>query len=243
MRATSSLVFALLSVAACSGKRGPQVASTDSVSRDLQLAPADSQHPLNDRPSAARGPAGRDIPPPAASRSLTAGTSIRATMRESINSRHDKAGNTVTARVASDVTDARGDVVIPAGSTVEMTVTDLAPATSKSQADGRLAVRVNSVTINGRVYPVSAEVRSLPHRLQGRGVTAGEAEKVGGGTAIGAVLGRVLGGNAKGAVIGGAVGAAGGTAVAIQTASRDVIVPAGTTVTIALTGGLVVSTR
>jgi hypothetical protein len=164
-------------------------------------------------------------------------------MRESINSRHDKVGKTITARVASDVTDARGDVVIPTGSTVEMTVTDLAPATSKSQADGRLAVRLNSVTINGRVYPISAEVRSLPHRLRGRGVTAGEAEKVGGGTVIGAVLGRVLGGNAKGAVIGGAVGAAGGTAVAIQTASRDVVVPVGTTVTIGLTGALVVSTR
>jgi hypothetical protein len=68
-------------------------------------------------------------------------------------------------------------------------------------------------------------------------------EKVGGGTAIGAVLGRVLGGNSKGAVIGGAVGAAGGTAVAIQTASRDVIVPVGTTVTIDLTGALVVGTR
>jgi hypothetical protein len=242
MRATSSLVFALLSVVACGGKRGPQVASEDSVSRDLQLAPADSQHPLNDRPSAARREH-RGVAPLAASGSLAAGTSIRATMRESINSRHDKAGKTVTARVASDVTDARGDVVIPAGSTVEMTVTDLAPATSKSQADGRLAVRVNSVTINGRVYPVSAEVQSLPHELRGRGVTAGEVEKVGGGTAIGAVLGRVLGGNSKGAVIGGAVGAAGGTAVAIQTASRDVIVPVGTTVTIDLTGALVVAKR
>jgi len=240
MRATGSLVFALLSLAACSGKRGPPAAFTDSVSRDLQLAPADSQHPLNDRPSAARA-GDRGIVPPAVSGSLTPGTSIRATMRESINSRHDRVGKTVTARVASDVADARGDVVIPAGSTVEMTVTDLAPATSKSQADGRLAVRVNSLTINGRVYPVSAEVRSLPHRLRGRGVTAGEVEKVGGGTVIGAVLGRVLGGNAKGAVIGGAVGAAGGTAVAIQTASRDVVVPVGTPVTVALTGALVVS--
>jgi hypothetical protein len=72
-------------------------------------------------------------------------------------------------------------------------------------------------------------------------VSAGEVEKVGVGTAVGAVLGRVLGGNGKGAVIGGAVGAAGGTAVAVQTASRDVVVPAGTPVTIALTGPLPVS--
>lgn len=240
MRATSLLILALLSGAACSGKPAPQVTAADSVSRDLQLAPAYSRHGLNDRPADVQRKY-RGVAPPVASASLIPGTSISATMRESINSRHDKAGKTVTARVASDVTDARGYVGIPAGSTVEMTVTDLSPATSKSQADGRLAVRVNSVTINGRVYAVSAEVTSLPHQLRGRGVTAGEVEKVGGGTAIGAVLGRVLGGNAKGAVIGGAVGAAGGTAVAIQTASRDVVVPVGTTVTIALTAPLVVS--
>ena len=242
MRAIGSLVFALLSLAACSGKRGSPAAFADSGSRDLQLAPADSQHPLNDRPSAARVE-DRGLARLVASGSLAPGTSIRATMRESINSRHDQAGKTVTARVVTDVADARGDVVIPAGSTVQMTVTDLAPATSKSQADGRLAVRVNSVTVNGRVYPVSAEVRSLPHRLRGRGVTAGEVEKVGGGTVIGAVLGRVLGGNGKGALIGGAVGAAGGTAVAIQTASRDVVVPVGTPVTIDLSDALVVSMR
>jgi hypothetical protein len=90
------------------------------------------------------------------------------------------------------------------------------------------------------MYPVSAEVTGLHHQLRGRGVTAGEVEKVGAGTAIGAVLGRVLGGNSRGAIIGGAVGAAGGTAVAVQTASRDVVVPAGAPVTIRLTGALVV---
>jgi hypothetical protein len=70
-------------------------------------------------------------------------------------------------------------------------------------------------------------VTSVPHTLKGRGVTAGEAEKVGVGTVVGAVAGRVIGGKATGAVVGGAVGAAGGTVVAIQTASRDVVVSAG----------------
>ncbi|HEY8106459.1 MAG TPA: hypothetical protein VIE46_10145 [Gemmatimonadales bacterium] len=227
---------------ACSGKHETLLTSADSGSRDLRLAPTDSSTTLNDNPASPRRPDERGIGPLPASRSLAPGATIPAIMRETIHSRHDQVGETVTARVTTDVRDAGGRVVIPAGSTVEMTITELRPATSKSQADGQLALRVNGLMINGRMYPVSADVTRLHHQLRGRGVSAGEVEKVGVGTAVGAVLGRVLGGDTKGAVIGGAVGAAGGTAVAVQTASRDVVVPAGTPVTIALTGPLAVAT-
>lgn len=235
------LFVALVAVAACFGKRDAPPTSADPGSRDLTLAPSDGATAFNDNPAAPRQPHEGGIRPPTTPQRLDPGTSIPAIMRETIHSRHDHAGETVTARVAADVRDAAGRVVIPAGSTVEMTITELRPATSRSQADGRLALRVNTFTINGRMYPVSAEVTRLHHQLRGRGVSAGEVEKVGVGTAVGAVLGRVLGGNTKGAVIGGAVGAAGGTAVAVQTASRDVVVPAGTPVTIALTGPLAVT--
>jgi hypothetical protein len=114
-------------------------------------------------------------------------------------------------------------VVIPAGSRVRLTVTSLAPAGSRSAADGQLAFRVDEITIGDSVVPVKARVGQIPHRLEGRGVTGSEAAKVGAGAAAGAVAGRVLGGDAKGAVIGGVVGAAGGAAVATQTAKRDVV--------------------
>ncbi len=241
MRSTIRLFVAVVGVAACSGKHQTPLTSVDSGSRDLSLAPTHSSTALNDNPAATRRLDVRGIAPLAASRSLAPGTTIPATMRETIHSRHNQAGQTVTARVTADVRNAAGSVVIPAGSTVEMTIAELRPATSKSQADGQLALRVNALMINGRTYPVSAEVTRLHHQLRGRGVSAGEVEKVGVGTAVGAVLGRVIGGNTKGAVIGGAVGAAGGTAVAVQTASRDVVVPAGTPVTISLTGPLAVS--
>jgi hypothetical protein len=241
MRSTVRLFVALVVVAACSGQRQTPLTSADSGSRHLWLAPSDSLTPLSDNPVPPRGADERGTGSLPGSRSLAPGTSIPAVMRETIHSRHDQAGETVTARVSDDVRDAGGRTVVPAGSTVEMTITELRPATSKSQADGRLALRVNALMINGRRYPVSAEVTRLHHQLRGRGVSAGEVEKVGVGTAVGAVLGRVLGGNTKGAVIGGAVGAAGGTAVAVETASRDVVVPAGTPVMIALTEPLAVS--
>jgi hypothetical protein len=127
-----------------------------------------------------------------------------------------------------------GRTVLPSGSTVYVYIARLRPARTRSAKDGELELRVDSVTANGRSYPVHADVGPVPHELRGRGVTAGEVEKVGVGAAAGAVVGGVITGKTKGAVIGGAVGAAGGAVVAAQTASRDVIVTPGTLLTLVL---------
>jgi hypothetical protein len=119
----------------------------------------------------------------------------------------------------------------------------LEPATNKSQADGKITLNVSSVSVRGQVYQVSADVDPVQHHLQGRGVTAGEVEKVGIGAAAGAVAGQVIGKNAKGAVIGGVVGAGAGTAVAAHWASRDVVVTPGTAIMFSLTRPLSVSTK
>jgi hypothetical protein len=176
-----------------------------------------------------------------ATRSLPAGTTIDVTMGEMITSRDNQAGEAVTTTVDSDIKDAAGRIVIPAGSVLELTIAEITPARNKSQEDGTLVLQVTSVMVRDRSYPVSGEITSVSHTLKGRGVTAGEVEKVAVGTAIGAVAGRVIGGNAKGTIIGGAIGAAGGTVVAVHTASRDVVVSAGTPVAITLTSPLKVS--
>lgn len=173
-------------------------------------------------------------------RRLTTGATIETTLDRTITSRTTRATETVTATVAEDVYDAEGRVVIPRESIVELTVTDIQPARNRSQADGTLTLEVTGLTVRGDRLPIEAEVISVSHTLKGRGVTAGEVEKVAVGTALGAIAGRVIGGNAKGAIIGGAIGAAGGTAVAIRTASRDVVVTAGTDVTLILTRPLAV---
>jgi hypothetical protein len=122
---------------------------------------------------------------------------------------------------------------------VRLTVTRLAPARSRSAADGEIALRVDGIAIGDSTVPVKARVSQIPHELQGRGVTGSEAAKVGAGAAAGAVAGRVLGGDAKGAVIGGVVGAAGGAAVATQTAKRDVVVAPRTAISFVLDAPLV----
>jgi len=256
-------------LAACGKGDKDKTAMADSTVRDLQMAPADTSSTIADtavtppqpapQPNpapapapttpkpvapkpAAPTPAPKPAPAPAAPVSLTlaAGTKINAAATDTITSRHNKPGETMTATVSSDITDAKGKVVIPAGSVITFTILELAPAENRGQKDGKLALQATGVKINGVNYALSAHVDSVEHVVKGRGVTGGDAAKVGAGAVVGALAGRIIGGNTKGAVIGGAVGAAGGTAVAVQTADRDVIVPTGAAIQITLNDPLTV---
>lgn len=178
-----------------------------------------------------------------AQRTLSSGTSVEARIQDSLSSRHNKAGETLRATVSADVKDKYGQVAIPAGSPVQLRIAQLEAATNKSQADGKIALVVTSMTVRGQTYQISSTVNPVPHQLVGRGVTVGEVEKAGGGAVIGAVAGRVIGGDTKGAIIGGAVGAAAGTAVAVHWASRDVVVTPGTLIVFALPQALTVAAR
>ena len=174
---------------------------------------------------------------------LSQGTRIDATTERTISSRTDKAGGTFTARVKSDVQDSRGRVVIPAGSTLTLTITELKAATDKTQADGKIAVVVSSVTVGSQTYPIRAQLASMPHTLKGRGVGEAEVGKTAAGAVIGGVAGGVLGGSTKGAVIGAVVGGAAGAAVAVETANRDVVVVAGTPIVVFLNEAVIVAVK
>lgn len=174
---------------------------------------------------------------------LESGTRIGAQIQDSLSSRRDKVGETFTAIVSGDVKDDVGHVVIPAGSRVELMIEQLAPATNVGQKDGKLDVSVRSVSVRGTVYQVSAALDPVQHHLQGRGITPAKVATVGVGAAAGAVAGQLIGKDAKGAVIGGVIGAGAGTAVAVTTANRDVVVNRGTPITFTLTRQLSVSTK
>jgi hypothetical protein len=246
-------------LAAC-GKGKDQTAAADSLNRDLQLAPAESTAAINDQPAAtppasepaAPAPA-KPKPKPAAttpkpvapapkSGTLASGTEVHATANDSLHSRHNKVGETFRATVANDVSDDKGFVVIPAGSTVTFTVAALEPAKNKGDADGKLRLTATSVEIDGREYAIggSATQATVEHKLLGQGVTAGGAARVGGGAAAGAIAGKVIGGK-TGAIIGGVVGGAGGAVVANKTADRDVVVRAGMAVTFTLSSDFTIT--
>jgi hypothetical protein len=167
-------------------------------------------------------------------RALPAGTEFRVQLQDTINSLRNAEGQTVTALVSGDVRAPNGLTVLPSGSTAYVSIVRLRPARTRSASDGELQLRVDSISVSGYSYAVRADVGRVPHELRGRGVTAGEVEKVGAGAAAGAVVGGVVTGKTKGAVIGGVIGAAGGTVVAAQTASRDVVVTPGTLMPVVL---------
>jgi len=200
-------------------------------------APKPAPKPAAPAPAATPAPA----PAPAPAPTLAAGTSITATTDAEIRSRKNKVGDEVTATVASDVKDKSGRTVIPAGSKVILKVTAIKPSDSKSDTTGTLTLDVVGVEVGGTEKPVVATISGVRTKLEGSGTDANDVAKVAGGTAAGAIVGRVLGGSSKGAIIGGIIGGAVGTQRAIETKDRDVVLTAGTRVTLTLDQALATS--
>jgi len=88
--------------------------------------------------------------------------------------------------------------------------------------------------VRGKSYPIDASIDALATERQGRGITAGDAAKVGAGAAAGAIVGQVIGKNTKGTVIGAVVGAAAGVGYAAATKDSDIRLPEGTHIVLTL---------
>lgn len=200
--------------------------------------PATPAAPAAPAPSAAPAAPREPTLTPASStsgRALDVGTTFSATTNSEIRSHKNKVGDEVTATVANDVKDSNGRVVIPAGSDVTFRITAIKESENKRDSTGTLTLQPASVSVNGQSYTLNASIKRLDTKLVDRKTNAGDIAKVGAGTAAGAVVGRVLGGSTKGAIIGGVIGGAVGTQRAVETQDRDVVVPEGTTVVLALT--------
>jgi len=243
----------VLSLAACGKGEKSQSAVADSLSRDLQLAQQDTTHPMADTsampapaptttPAAAPKPATPKPKPvatapkpvaPAPPAELTAGTTIAATVPDTVSSRTTKSGAMMQAKVGMDIMSSDGRLVIPAGSTVNIRLDQFKSAPTKGGKE-TFAASLVSVIIDGTSYPISGKVDHLDYTLKGRGITGGTAAKVGAGAAAGALIGKAIGGNATGAIVGGVAGAAGGAAVANETGDQDITVLPGAKVTMTL---------
>ena len=115
-------------------------------------------------------------------------------------------GTVYTASVSDDVPDGQGGVAIPRGSRARL-VAQTAP-------DGKDTVLdLRSVSVNGARYNLEAAgTQGTKSSGSGLGANKRTAKYVGGGAAVGAVLGALLGGGkgaAIGAIVGGGAGAGG----------------------------------
>jgi hypothetical protein len=207
----------------------------------VQPAPArPAPRPQPAQPPRAQQP--RPTPPaqparPAAPRTVTlpvpSGTTMALVMNQELSTRSASVGQTFTARLADAIYASDGTTLIPAGATVRGRVTD-ARTSQRAGQEASISLAFESVTINGRSYPLNSTVVDVPVRRVTRDSPGQQAAKVGAGAAAGAVLGRVIGKDTKSTVAGAAVGAAAGTAVAMGTANVDAVIPAGGRVVIRL---------
>ena len=254
MRQTTALLLSAALLGACAKGENASNASADSTARNLTLAPADSSAAMRDMPTtpppttppAVAPPATRPVerpkppaPPAPTTVTLPAGSHFDMAAADTITSRTAKAGDAFTARIVEDVRNAAGKIVIPAGSQVSGTITAVKPAPNPN-TPGTLTLAVSSVTIRGTNYPLEATIDSLETVHKGRGITTGDAAKVGAGAVAGAVLGRVLGGNKRGTIIGGVVGGAVGAGVAATSKDSDIVLPAGAHIIVTVTKALTV---
>lgn len=236
------LAAALLVSAACGGAKDQAAMSAAADTAAVTAAPPAAAAAASTMPAAPAGNTGSSVrkneatkPKAAVKLTLASGTRIPVTIRDSITSRHDTTGTVISAVVASDVKDAKGNVVIPAGSPVAMHIAVItASKAGDTKGEGRLELSITSVTVGKTAEPLDVSITDVPHKMVGRGITKGQATDVAVGTAVGALAGQLIGKNTKSTVIGGSVGAVAGGVVAVKGAQSDLVVAAGTEVSFAL---------
>lgn len=159
---------------------------------------------------------------------IPAGTTLVIRTNERIST--DQAGQTYSAQVAESVENQSGQLLVPKGSPAELIV--LETSSGGTVGTPTLVLGVRSITVNGMRYNVTTAAYEKQGE-EGIGANRRTAEMVGGGAALGTLIGAVAGGG-KGAVIGAIAGAAGGAAVQVLTRGKEIQVPAETLLTFRL---------
>jgi hypothetical protein len=155
---------------------------------------------------------------------IPAGTEMAVRTDEGINSNNGYEGRTFTGTVQRDIVDANGNVVIPRGTPAQLVIRQVQEGGTLN--NGSLVLDLDAVQVNGRWRHVAAEDLRV-HDQNGIGANRRTGEMVGGGAALGTLLGAVAGGG-KGAGIGAIAGAIAGGGVEVATKGHEIRVPAET---------------
>jgi hypothetical protein len=160
-------------------------------------------------------------PPACADVQIPVGTPITVTLAQTVSSANAAMGQRVDGNLSSAVSVGR-NVVIPRGSRVRLSVADV-DASGRLQTPGKLYLKVDSIEVAGKTYAVSTRLAGETANSHAKR----NAVAIGGGSALGAMIGGIAGGG-KGALIGAGAGAGAGTAGAAATGKKDVVFPAET---------------
>ena len=148
---------------------------------------------------------------------IPSGTSIRVRMTDNLSSEQNQTGDTFRGTLDEPIV-VNGRELYPKGADVIGRVTEVHP-TGRLSEPGELDLVLNTVSSG----TVAASIHVEPLVLKGESHAKSNVAKIGGGAALGAVIGAIAGGG-KGAAIGTLAGGAAGTGAAAATGKKPAIV-------------------
>jgi hypothetical protein len=257
----ASLAIASLTLAACSGdssnmdstalKNDSALAANLAMANDstnLTLSDTAASAPQKAPATPTTRPSGTKTPPkatppatkpaptpaPAAPRTgtIASGTTISLASSSEVCTNTNAIGDNITATTTEAISGTNG-AAIPAGATVNMTVTNL-KRSENANDNIVMEFRVNSIAFGGHTYPVEATIADADVTKIRDQPKSKDVQKVAIGAAAGAIAGKILGKSTKGAVIGGAAGAAAGAATAAATANYQGCIRQGARISVRL---------
>ena len=166
---------------------------------------------------------------------IPSGTVIKVRMIDKLSSEENQIGDTFHATLEEPI-EVDGKVLYPKGADVMGRVTDVHRSGRLSEP-GELDLVLVTVSSGRTAMSLTAQ----PRVIKGESHTKSNVGKIGGGTALGAIIGGIAGGG-KGAAIGAGVGGAAGTGAAAATGRRAVIVESEAVLTFVTTSACAVTT-
>ncbi len=148
---------------------------------------------------------------------IPAGTNIQVRMIDRLSSEQSQVGDTFHGTLDEPIV-VNGQTLYPKGADVVGRVTDVHP-TGRLSEPGELDLVLNTVSSG----TVAASIHVQPLVIKGESHSKSNVTKIGGGAALGAVIGAIAGGG-KGAAIGTIAGGAAGTGAAAATGKRPATV-------------------
>jgi hypothetical protein len=155
----------------------------------------------------------------AAAQTIPAGTHISIRTSQELNSGTAKVGDRFEASLVHALV-VNGKTLAKSGAPARGKITT-AKSSGRLHAPGQLSIRLSSVEVEGKMVPISTG----SYHVEGKSHAKSNATKIGGGAAVGALIGGLAGGG-KGAAIGAGAGGAAGTGVAAATGKQEAVIPA-----------------
>ena len=178
-------------------------------------APAAAPAPAPAPAQAASAPAPPPPPPAPPVYTIPSGTRLSVSLSQPISAKNNNVGDTFRGTLAQSVR-VNGVTVLKSGTPVGGTVV-AAKGQGRFKGAGDLGIELTSVG--------SHSVTTTAYEKTAGGKGKRSATMIGGGGGAGALIGGLAGGG-KGALIGGLLGAGAGTAGAVFTGNKDVVIPA-----------------